>query len=216
MQATEASTTPDATTAKSGRRAAVRTCAGCGASGAPDEMVRVVLGPEGQVAVDLAGGAFGRGAHVHASPACVRKAAPRGLARSFRAEVKVTPEELAREVALATAKRVAGLLASAIRSKHVATGADAVTESVATEAAELVVVAGDAGAVATSGAVRHAVAEGRAVGWGTKAILGDLSGRASVAVLAVTSRRLADAIRQAVAAGDAIGALVTRESTEAG
>lgn len=210
-------TTPSADAAPARtRKASVRTCVGCGEAGAPDDMVRVVLGPDGALAVDLSGGTFGRGAHVHASPGCLRKAAPRGLSKSFRAEVRVDAAELARSISVAAERRVAGLVASAVRSGNAAVGADAVSEAIATGEAEAVVVAGDAGSIASSGAIQHAVSEGRAIGWGTKATLGDLTGRAAVAVLAVTSRRLAGAIRRAAATSDAVRTLVTRESTEDG
>ena len=62
----------------------MRTCVGCGErveiprSESPSSvLVRLVLGPGGEVAVDAAGGGFGRGAHVHPRPGCVEKAALR-------------------------------------------------------------------------------------------------------------------------------------------
>lgn len=76
--------------------ARVRTCVGCGErveiprAGVPSSvLVRLVMGPSGEVAVDAAGGGFGRGAHVHPRPACVEKAATKGLSRAARGKVSL-------------------------------------------------------------------------------------------------------------------------------
>jgi predicted RNA-binding protein YlxR (DUF448 family) len=63
-----------------------RTCVGCGERCAPGELIRLVLAPSGEIAVDAAGGGFGRGAHVHARGACLRQAATRGLLRATKPE----------------------------------------------------------------------------------------------------------------------------------
>jgi predicted RNA-binding protein YlxR (DUF448 family) len=185
-----------------------RTCVGCGRHDAPDELVRVVLGPAGEVAVDLAGGTFGRGAWVHASPGCIAKAAPRGLSRSFRATLEVSPAALAAAVAKAADRRVEGLLSSALRSRQATFGGDAVSERLASGEVELVVVARDAAAAATLPAVSEAVAKGRAVAWGTKARLGSLAGRADVAVLGIESRKLAEAVKRTVRTGSNVASKV--------
>ncbi|HEY5959957.1 MAG TPA: DUF448 domain-containing protein [Polyangiaceae bacterium] len=52
----------------------VRTCIGCRKEGTPEDLVRMVLAPDGGVAFDLAGGAVGRGAWVHPTEACLQKA----------------------------------------------------------------------------------------------------------------------------------------------
>lgn len=175
-----------------------RTCVGCGAHGDPRELVRFVLDPDGNVAVDLAGKSFGRGAWMHASPVCLEKGASRGLARSFRAKVRATPEALAAAIVEAADRRVTGLLAAAFRSKQAAFGADAVTERAAAGEVDLVVVACDAAAAASLPVVQRAVAEGRAVAWGTKSRLGALAGRVEVAVVGIRSAKLAEAIRATV------------------
>lgn len=72
----------------------VRTCVGCGervelqrADVANLTLVRLVLGPGGEVAVDAGSGGFGRGVHVHPRPSCVERAAQRGIARAAKAKV---------------------------------------------------------------------------------------------------------------------------------
>jgi hypothetical protein len=89
-----------------------------------------------------------------------------------------------------------------------AIGADAVTDACRRGDAALVVVATDAAAAAELSEVRRAIAEGRAVAWGTKRSLGDsLPGGTSrsdgVAVVAIGSARIASALRETIHAADA-------------
>lgn len=174
-----------------------RTCVGCGRTDAPENMVRLVVSPGGEVAVDLAEGRFGRGAHLHASPRCLAGAA-RGLSRSFRRPVAATPGALAAAIVAAAERRVRGLLASAVRSRRVVVGADMAGTAFDTGKAKLVVVARDAAAGASTGPVLRAIASGAAVAWGTKGELGALVGKSEVAVLGIASEPLAAALRSAV------------------
>jgi predicted RNA-binding protein YlxR (DUF448 family) len=178
-------------------RASRRTCVGCGRVEDPDQMVRLVISNEGEVAVDLAGGKFGRGAHVHASPRCVA-AAPRGLSRSFRRQVAATPAALAAAIVAAAERRARGLLSSAARSQKVEIGAENAGLAWENGRAHLLVVARDAAAGASVGPVLRAVAAGAAVAWGSKADLGALVGKSEVAVVAITSEPLAAALRTVV------------------
>src|SRR3954454_8366605 len=92
-----------------------RTCGGCGQHDDAESLVRVVLGPRvGQeassVAVDVAGGSFGRGAHVHARKECLAKATKGGFSRAFKCRVEANAAEIAGEIAAAADRRIAGLL----------------------------------------------------------------------------------------------------------
>jgi predicted RNA-binding protein YlxR (DUF448 family) len=190
-----------------------RTCAGCGEAidlsaekdGATS--VRVVRGPDGSIAVDAKGGAFGRGAHVHTRPECIAKAAQRGLARSFKAACEVTPASLANDIAAALDRRIEGLLISAVRTRAVAIGSDAASGAIDRRDAQMVLVATDAAAAAELSAVRVAVAAGRAVAWGTKLELGALTTNGKkpegVGVIAILSDRLGWALADAVRAKNA-------------
>ncbi len=178
-------------------RGSARTCVGCRDVTDPDELVRVVLGPDGEVVFDLAGGSFGRGAWMHPVARCL-DLAPRGLARSFRAPVAVTPAVLRERLADAANRRVEGLLGAAQRSRHLAIGTDAVDASLKLGEAVLVLVASDARAAATGDRVREAVARGLARAWGTKARLGAALGRGDTGVVAISERGLARALEQAV------------------
>ena len=152
--------------------------------------MRLVLGPEGEVAVDLGGGSFGRGAHVHAQTDCIAKACKGGIARSFKTKVKISAAELAEQLVAACDRRMTGLLVAARRLNALAIGADAACKAL-DDGALAVLVASDAGNVAKKMSISHAVAEGRAVCWGNKSGLGALLGRDEVAVCAVRDARIA-------------------------
>jgi len=244
--------TPEADEALQGR---TRTCVGCGervavlGPGGAD-FVRLILGPGGEIAVDPKGGGFGRGAHVHARRACLERAARGGLLRATKGKAHLvleggivpvenqavesdkgaplSAESLARAIQRSMDRRIEGLLRAAGRSRQVARGTEAVTAACQRSEATLVVVACDAPAAADLSEVRLAVADGRAVAWGTKERLGAIvapsavrsrlgspfaktpslgagaPGPEGVGVVAITSRKIADALRQAVQAANAV------------
>ena len=77
---------PEGTSDRASSRARIRTCVGCGeredAATGHDVLVRLVLGPAGAVARRRGRGALGRGAHVHPRPGCIAGArGPRAAAR---------------------------------------------------------------------------------------------------------------------------------------
>jgi predicted RNA-binding protein YlxR (DUF448 family) len=157
--------------------------------------LRLVLGGE-HVVVDVAGGAFGRGAHVHPTFTCLQKACKSGLARAFKAKVHANVVELAEQVERGYDRRITGLVLGARRAGHLAIGQDAALDA---KEAPLYVVACDAGSVANRTEVRKAVSEGRAVVWKNKAALGALFGanEAGVAIFAVAHAKIAAEIREA-------------------
>ena len=64
----------------------VRTCVGCRTATAKGDLIRLVRGPGGAISVDPTGRAAGRGAYVHADPACWDAALKRGaIGRALRA-----------------------------------------------------------------------------------------------------------------------------------
>jgi predicted RNA-binding protein YlxR (DUF448 family) len=176
-----------------------RTCAGCRVTGAKGELVRVVLGDDQHVVVDLAGGAFGRGAWLHVRPECIERAVPRGLAKSFKSEVKTTAAELRDKLVEAAERRILGLLSGARGSERIAVGTSATDDEIEAGRARLVVVATDARAAATTGPVQRMIAAGNAVAWGDKQRLGKALGRGELGVLAVSDSGIAVALRHAIA-----------------
>jgi len=232
------------TTRQTGLRvgsARVRTCIGCGErveiarAGASSALVRLVLGPNNEVAVDAAGSGFGRGAHVHPRPACIEKAVTKGLARAARAKVgflwsdepqasgqtepglvPLDAGSLSRVIVRALDRRVQGLVVAAARSRKLAPGTDAVNSADERGEALLIVVATDAAAGQKLSVVLRAIAEGRAVAWGTKQSLGALCSAADsakrtegLAVVAIKDDRLAAAIREAAVAASGLLAAPT-------
>ena len=177
-----------------------RTCVGCGKRAAPEAMVRLVLGPAGEIAVDAAGGSFGRGAHVHPSVDCVEKAAKGGLSRAFKKQVVTDAKSLGAAIREAYERRAAGLVLGARRAGHLEIGADAAAQAYA-QGAPLVVLAADAGTVTKR--FEAAVAAGRAACFGTKSALGEMFGSGETAVFAVRHPGVAAALSQvlSVAAG---------------
>jgi predicted RNA-binding protein YlxR (DUF448 family)/ribosomal protein L30E len=153
-------------------------------------MVRLVLGPDGDVAADMAGGAFGRGAHVHPDPECLKQACKGGLSRSFKTKVVADAGVLADRIVAGCDRRAVGLLLAARGAGVLAIGADATIEALE-NGAKAVVVACDAASVAQKVPIANAVAQGRAVAWGDKGSLGALLGREEVAVCAVRDAGIA-------------------------
>lgn len=65
-----------------------RVCCGCGQAREKTSLIRLVLGPDGEVALDYAARLDGRGAYLCPREACfLSPDAPRGLARSFKCKV---------------------------------------------------------------------------------------------------------------------------------
>ena len=72
-----------------------RTCVGCRERAPKRALLRIVRARDGEVRVDVAGSAEGRGAYVHRDAGCARAALSRGaLARALRTGLR--PEEAAR------------------------------------------------------------------------------------------------------------------------
>jgi len=71
------------------RREPVRTCVGCREEAGQRGLIRIVRRAEGGGAVDATGRAMGRGAYLHADPACVETARKRrALDRALRTAIQ--------------------------------------------------------------------------------------------------------------------------------
>lgn len=218
----------------------VRTCAGCGrrVEGGRDVLVRLVFGPDGELAVDSGEGSFGRGTYVHPSVDCVRAAGARGVARRRPAVDRsgdgqgaagggspltidgepLSAASLAGAITSAYRRRLGGLAHAARRARAMAVGSDAACAAIGGGDAALVVVAHDAAAAADRSEVRAAIAAGRAVSWGSKRELGELVGGGredGVAVVAILEPRIAAAMRDAVHVVDGLRGLVAAPGSTA-
>lgn len=177
------------------KRGPERTCAGCQKQAPVSMLVRVVVDPSsGEIALDLAGSGFGRGAHVHPSKDCVAKALKSGFARSFKMDVKGSLAAFATQIVANANRRIEGLLGGARRAGRVAFGTDKVKEELRAGNAKLVVVARDAAAAAQVTEVRDAIGKGLAIAWADKKSLGMIFSKEDVAVCAVLDEKVAAAI----------------------
>lgn len=171
-----------------------RQCAGCAKRDAAEALLRVVLGPEGEVAIDLSNSRFGRGAHVHPSKECVQKALRGGFAKVFKTKVDGDVERLGAQIVSLAERRIEGLLAGARRGRLAIAGADTVCEAIREDKVALVVVATDAAAALDHYEIQSAIAEGKAIAFSNKERLGAIFGRQETAVCAVLHEGVAEAI----------------------
>ena len=175
-----------------------RTCIGCRATSAPEDLVRLAAAPDGELVFDLAGRTLGRGAWVHPLPACLAQAARGGVDRAFRRPFGLNPSVLAARLRKAADRRTMGLLSAARRARKIQADSGAVAEAIERGGVELVLVARDAPAAASHDFLEPLIAGGRAQAYGTKAEFGTCLGRQETALLAVTDARLAREIRKSI------------------
>jgi predicted RNA-binding protein YlxR (DUF448 family) len=121
-----------------------RTCIATGETGAPDRMIRFVVGPEGDVVPDLARRLPGRGLWVKAERAAVERAVAKNLfARAARASVKPAAD-LAERVERLLLERTLADLSRARRAGRAVAGFVRVEQMVGQRRAGLLVVADEA------------------------------------------------------------------------
>jgi len=120
-----------------------RKCIATGEVRPASGLIRFVVGPEGQIAPDIAGKLPGRGIWVSADPAALGKAAKKGLfARAARQAVKV-PEDLPALVERQLAERVVNLISLARKGGHAVSGYEKVKDCLAKDEAEILIQASD-------------------------------------------------------------------------
>lgn len=121
-----------------------RTCIATGETGAPERMIRFVVGPEGDVVPDLARRLPGRGLWVKAERAAVERAVAKNLfARAARASVKPA-SDLAERVERLLLERALADLSRARRAGRAVAGFVKVEQMVGQRRAGLLVVADEA------------------------------------------------------------------------
>jgi predicted RNA-binding protein YlxR (DUF448 family) len=209
-------------------------------------LVRLIVSPAGEVAVDARGGGFGRGAHVHPRPSCLRLAAEKGLSRSAKRKVHtvlldlppaaassepgavpavsslpLSGASLGRAIKEAEDRRIEGFLSAAVRSKQIALNSEAVSGACYKNDSVVVLVACDAPGMTELPEVQRAIEEGRAVSWGTKERLGALAyglnvRAGGVSVMGLLSRNLGEAVREAVQIADAVAATGAEKPSRGG
>lgn len=121
-----------------------RTCIATGETGAPERMIRFVVGPEGDVVPDLARRLPGRGLWVKAERAAVERAVAKNLfARAARESVKPA-SDLAERVERLLLERALADLSRARRAGRAVAGFVKVEQMVGQRRAGLLVVADEA------------------------------------------------------------------------
>ncbi len=176
---------------------AERTCVACRKPAGRAELLRFVLGPEGELLADLAGHAPGRGAWVHPSLDCLKKGIAQ-VERSLKQPLKTRLEEVLVQIRASANRRALSLVGAARRAKALSLGADASQEAWMSGRAELVVIATDARSAKSAAWVEEARAAGIVVIWSDKSELGAALGRDSVGILVLTEPGLAKSLVSAV------------------
>jgi len=180
----------------------VRTCVGCKASGEPQDLLRLVVGPDGEVAPDLGGGAFGRGAWVHPRSSCLADAVRGGLSRGFKTKITLDLPELLGLLRDAASRRTLSLLQAAQRAQLAALGTAALEEAERDGRVELLVLASDSKASAQLSAVRRLGQGGRVRFFKTKAELGAAFGRDTLSLVGILSRDLSREVSRMISVSE--------------
>ena len=122
----------------------MRTCIATGVEGAPETMIRFVVGPEGEVVPDLARRLPGRGLWVRAERSALERAVEKNLfSKAARAAVKA-PADLAERVERLLLERPLADLGRARRAGRAVAGFVKVEQMIAQRRVGLLVVADEA------------------------------------------------------------------------
>ncbi len=168
-----------------------RTCCACRRTGARDELLRFVCGPDRRVTLDLRGKLPGRGAYLCPRARCLAKGSgSKGLARALDCQPPASSaEELWRQALGGLERLLKEGIGHANRAGGLVWGADRVAVALEEGQADWVLVAGDAGE-STCKDMRIRLGEEGVVPVLTKAELGGLIDRGDVAVAAITHPKL--------------------------
>lgn len=126
----------------------VRTCVACRQEAPQEDLVRLVLDPDGVTPrVDYLGRLPGRGAYVCPTMSCMEQAVKRGgLRRAFRAPVEASADRIMGEAWEASRRQLRSLLALARRAKKTLAGHSQVEWGLRNEEGVLLLFAHDASA----------------------------------------------------------------------
>jgi predicted RNA-binding protein YlxR (DUF448 family) len=164
--------------------------------------VRLVVGPDGQVVPDMAGGAFGRGAWVHPRPACLADAVRGGLSRGLKTKVTASLPDVLALLREAASRRAVSLLQAAQRAHLAALGTTALEDASRDDRVELLVLASDARASADLSVVRRLAERGRVRLFKTKAELGTAFGRDELALIGILSPDLSREVSRMISVSE--------------
>jgi len=165
-------------------------------------LLRLVVGPDGEVVPDLGGGAVGRGAWVHPRVSCVADAVRGGLSRGLKTKITANLPQVLELLRAAATRRTLSLLQAAQRAHLAALGTTALEEAERDGRVELLVLAGDAKASATLSPVLRLGQRGRIRLFRTKAELGAAFGREELALVGLLSPDLAQEVSRMISVSE--------------
>ena len=204
-------------------RAATRQCVVTRTRRPKDELVRLVLDPEGQVAIDLLDRAPGRGVYVWADRGALIKAlSGKGIGRTFRGRARPLSPEAVEALLDSTVERLehrlVELVAVARRAGVAALGMDLVLEALGNNPpAPVVLTTRDLSERSLRRVSEHAGARTRFIGLAVdKADFGSKLGRSDVGVVAIRPSALAIRIVAEAARRDGLGTLLHSRAREEG
>lgn len=182
-----------------------RRCILSGEHGTRVGLIRLALGPDGQVAPDLQARAGGRGAWIGVArgelEAAQRKGRLRGaLLRAFRAKAITVPDDLGALIEAGLMKAAMDRLGLENRAGALIFGTERIAEALAADRARLLIVAADAGAdgaTTLAAKARTANVPKETMPCGREALSNAL-GRANVVYLGVSGVGAAERIATAV------------------
>lgn len=171
-----------------------RTCVGCRKKATPDELERFVY-LEGQGLIfDLRQRAPGRGVYAHASPTCLGRAVHRGgFARGFKRQLSgLSADDLIAHMREGIQRRLRESLQSVVQARGAEVGATRVSEAVASDRVDLLLVAHDGGESTRQKYLSNAERKQLLVREQLSGeLLGLVSGRAFVSVMGITDGEFA-------------------------
>jgi predicted RNA-binding protein YlxR (DUF448 family) len=185
-----------------------RRCILTQSSGARSSLIRLALGPDGQVAADLGGKLPGRGAWVSADRKLIQDAMAKGklrgaLARAFKTNVIAIPDDLTVMIERAVERRALDRLGLENRAGNLIWGEARVSEALGKGRVALLIHAADAqpdGAAKLEAKRRAACPSAHAMTLPAgRAALSQALGRENVVHAALTTRAAAERVEGAIA-----------------
>lgn len=126
-----------------------RKCILSGEHGSRDALIRLAIGPDGEVLPDLGAKAPGRGAWISPDRALIEQAVAKGrlrgaLARAFKGQPLKVPDDLAGRIEAGLARRAFDRLGLEMRAGHLILGFDRIADALGSGRVRLLLHASDA------------------------------------------------------------------------
>lgn len=180
---------------------AERTCIGCRTARSRDKLVRLVLGPDGMVVVDLDRRLPGRGANVCPDIKCMEEAVNKdAFSRAFRRPVsRIEADELAVVLKERLEEKLSGLLGMGQRARQLISGGTALELGLKRGQVQLLLLATDIAPEQRARWLGLFESSGRP--WAsrfTKEELGAFMGKELRSAVGITSPKLAQAVERLI------------------